>query len=86
MPPGAPRLRGCSRGEAADGEDLAGELRDGAEADVLAGERGVQDAVFAGVDRNVVRCAGAGVGEEDQIPGAAVGRRDTGAVVICAPE
>ena len=62
--------------EPADGHDLARELADRPVAHDVAGPRRVQDPVAADVDRDVVRAAGAGVAEEDQVAGLLVGQGD----------
>ena len=62
--------------EPSDRHDLAGELADRAVADDVAGPRRVEDPVAADVDRDVVRAAGAGVAEEDQVAGLLVGPGD----------
>lgn len=52
----------------ADGGGLAGELRKGAVAHVLAGLRRLKDAVAAEVDHDVVRDGFARVGVKDDLP------------------
>jgi hypothetical protein len=55
--------------EAAHGHDLTRELADRPVADDVAGPWRVEDPLPADVDRDVVRSAGAGIAEEDQISG-----------------
>src|SRR3954451_1331454 len=62
--------------EPADGHDLARELADRPVAHDVTGPRCLQDPVAADIDRDVVRTAGAGVAEEDQVAGLLPAERD----------